>query len=482
MSVQRDTVDERTIDGLACADEVPVFLTEEELFGVTHPSETDGWLLRALKAEAANVQNLPPQAPEEDAFRPQAPRSLGETGLPPYQIESLILKYLLNAGVASGASVSDQIRIPFGLVDDMLREMKEDQLVVHRRSAGELGDFEYQLTDRGVEQAQRYSAKTTYYGSAPVPFEEFLAGVKAQSVNHGQLKSHFLKAAMAGLSLDATTLSRLGQAMTAGRSLFLYGDPGNGKTSIAERLTKAFGSSIWIPRSVMFEDDIVRVYDPIVHKEINTSGITRAAGHDQRWIQIERPTIIVGGELSMENLEITWNKSIGVLEAPIQMKSTCGTLVIDDFGRQRMRPDELLNRWIVPLEKQFDYLNLPSGKKVQVPFDQLLIFSTNIDPKDIVDEAFLRRIPYKIKVTDPSESQFRQLFEQVAGQYEVAFDTASLDHLIMHYFKQAGRPMRYCHPRDLVLQIRHLCDYHGLTREMTTEYMDVAASNYFTET
>jgi hypothetical protein len=200
---------------------------------------------------------------------------------------------------------------------------------------------------------------------------------------------------------------------------------------------------------------------------------------DHRWIRIRRPTIVVGGELTMDSLEVTLNTATNVSEAPVQLKSNCGTLVIDDFGRQRMTTDELLNRWIVPLEKRYDYLNLASGKKLQVPFDQLIIFSTNLEPKDLVDDAFLRRIPYKIEVTDPAESDFRELFQIMAPLLGVGYDAAALDYLVDTHYKQIGRPMRCCQPRDLLLQIRNYCRYVNREPVMSPENFDFAVENYF---
>ena len=200
---------------------------------------------------------------------------------------------------------------------------------------------------------------------------------------------------------------------------------------------------------------------------------------DKRWVRIRRPTIIVGGELTMDNLEITLNTSTGISEAPMQLKSNCGTLVIDDFGRQRMSTSELLNRWIVPLEKRYDYLNLANGKKIQVPFDQLIIFSTNLEPKDLVDDAFLRRIPYKIEVSDPSEQEFRELFKLMAPKLDFEYRQEPIDHLIENHYKAVNRRFRCCQPRDLLLQVRNYCYYEGRPAEMTNEMMDFAVENYF---
>jgi predicted ATPase with chaperone activity len=264
--------------------------------------------------------------------------------------------------------------------------------------------------------------------------------------------------------------------------MFLYGAPGNGKTSIAERITRAFGNYIWVPRSIGVDGEIIRLFDPSNHEMApleNQTGLLNNRKIDQRWIRIRRPTIVVGGELTMDNLEVTLNTATGISEAPMQMKSNCGTLVIDDFGRQRMSTDELLNRWIVPLEKRYDYLNIASGKKIQVPFDQLIVFSTNLEPKDLVDDAFLRRIPYKIEVIDPTEDEFRRLFQMMCPKLGFEYREEPINYVIEKHYKQMQRPLRCCQPRDLLLQVRNYCSFHNVPMELTNEYFDSAVENYF---
>ncbi len=277
-------------------------------------------------------------------------------------------------------------------------------------------------------------------------------------------------------------LARLGPAINSGRGLFLFGAPGNGKTSIAERVTAAFGQSIWIPRSIGVDGEIMRLFDPMNHEELaseKSDGLLDSTGIDRRWVCIRRPTIVVGGELTMDNLEVTQNRSTGTSEAPVQLKSNCGTLVIDDFGRQSMSTDELLNRWIVPLEKRYDFLNMANGKKIQVPFDQLIIFSTNLEPRDLVDDAFLRRIPYKIEVIDPSESEFRELFQLMCGSLGMDYREEVIDYLIESHYRPMERPFRCCQPRDLLLQVRNRCRYERRDPELTCDAIDFAVENYF---
>ena len=247
-------------------------------------------------------------------------------------------------------------------------------------------------------------------------------------------------------------------------------------------MTAAFGKYIWIPRAISVDGEIIRLFDPVNHVAApveESHGLIDQRKIDRRWIRIRRPTIVAGGELTMEALEVSPNATTGINEAPLQLKSNCGILVIDDFGRQRIRIDELLNRWIVPLEKRYDFLNLPNGKKVNVPFDQLIVFSTNLEPRDLVDEAFLRRIPYKIEIVDPTEVEFRYLFEVMAEKLGFAFDPSPVDYLIEEHYHKAKRPLRFCQPRDLLLQVRNYCVYFDRPLEMTNEYFDRAVENYF---
>jgi len=291
-----------------------------------------------------------------------------------------------------------------------------------------------------------------------------------------------LKRAFADLLIPDGLLARLGPAINSGRGMFLYGNPGNGKTSIAERVTRSFGDYIWIPRAVLVDGEIMRLFDPLNHQHCPTregEGLLVESTVDRRWIRIKRPTIIAGGELTMSMLEIARNPETNICEAPLQMKSNCGVLLIDDFGRQRMSVQELLNRWMIPLEQRHDYLSMHSGKRFQVPFDQLVVFSTNLQPKDLVDDAFLRRIPYKIEVANPSEQDFRKLFHIMAKSLKIPYKPEMLDYLIAKHYKGVGREFRNCQPRDLLLQVRSYCLFNSIPQQMTPETIDFAVDNYF---
>lgn len=417
----------------------------------------------------------------ETDFIPIEPENLDDAQLTESEVEALILKFLLARGDAAGRTVADQVKLPFKIIDPLLRKMKGDRLVVHRSDAP-MNDYVYELTDLGRERARRLAEHCSYFGSAPVSLRDYVASVALQSMTKQRPTRSDLQKALEGLVISEEMLNRLGPAVNSGRGLFLYGAPGNGKTSIAERVTAAFGPYVWIPRVIGVDGEIIRLFDPVNHFEVplpECEGLLDTRHIDKRWVRIRRPTIIAGGELTMSALEVTLNTSTGICEAPLQLKSNCGTLVIDDFGRQRMPIKELLNRWIVPLERRYDFLNLPNGKKITVPFDQLIIFSTNLEPRELVDEAFLRRIPYKIEVLDPSEEQFRQLFRILSPQLGIHYNEQAVDYLINKYYKAQGRPFRFCQPRDLMLQVLHYCNYLQIPPELRPEYFDVAVANYF---
>lgn len=417
----------------------------------------------------------------DEPWRPREPERLDDTGVRESLLEQLIMRFLLARGEVEGRQVADQLKIPFRLVEPVLARLKSDQSVAHRRGSA-AGDYVYVLTESGRSIARGYASDCTYYGACPVPLSAYVASVKAQTVEGQKPGRADLERAFSDLLINPRMLDRLGPAVNSGRGMFLFGYPGNGKTSIAERVTSAFGRYIWIPRAIDVDGEILRLYDRMSHEEAmpeGSGGILDHSAYDKRWVRIKRPTIVAGGELTLEMLEVQFNEMSNISEAPLQLKSNCGTLVIDDFGRQKMSVDQLLNRWIVPLEKRFDFLNMNSGKKIQVPFDQLVVFSTNLEPKDLVDDAFLRRIPYKIEVANPSEADFRKLFEIMCRVLKIPYNADAIEYLISRHYKPKGRPFRNCQPRDLLLQVRNYCLYQGLPVELRNEYFDFAADVYF---
>ena len=423
-----------------------------------------------------------PSRSETHGFFPSEPQSLRETGLTFSEVEGLILKYLLNCGTAAGRHIASQIKLPYGLISPILSELKSQLLVTYRDSAP-MNDYLYELTDTGLRRARQRNDRCTFFGAAPVHLKDYVESVLTQSIEKSKPKLADLKRAFAELQLPPAVISQIGQAVNAGRALFLYGQPGNGKTCIAERVIRAVSEYVWIPRTITVTDEIIRLYDPSTHEavqfESEDDDFDVSNRLDQRWILIKRPTVVTGGELTLEMLECNRNPATGINEAPLQMKSNGGALVIDDFGRQRISTTELLNRWIVPLEKGHDYLALPSGRHIEVPFAQLLVFSTNLDPAQIVDEAFLRRIPYKVEVFDPSEADFTALFCRLAAQQGFSFDPRIVEYLLGKHFRSTGRGLRFCHARDILLQVKNLCEFHDQPLKLTENNIDVAVYNYF---
>ena len=417
----------------------------------------------------------------DEAFRPSEPTSISDTGLPVSLIESLIIKRLSIVGMNSGRQIANDIKLPFPVLESVLRTLRERRLIVHNGSAP-LNDYNYTLTENGREQAQAAMATCAYAGAAPVPLMDYILSVEAQSISAESPKRDQLRSAFEDISIDELLFESLGPAVNSGAGLFLYGEPGNGKSTIASRLTQCFGQEIWIPYAIFEDGQIVKVFDAAYHKpSTNDEGeLIADATSDRRWVKIRRPTVVVGGELTMDSLEIRHDSNSNVGEAPLQVKSNCGCLLIDDFGRQRIEPTELLNRWIVPLENRVDYLTLSTGKKIQVPFEQLIIFSTNLEPSDLVDDAFLRRIPYKIEVADPQPAEFHELFQMYCERMNCAYNADLVNYLIKTHFFEAGRRLRRCHPRDLLGQIRNFCTYNELDMELRKEYLDLVVNSYFT--
>lgn len=449
-------------------------------------------LKSALKKElAANKQapEVEPEVPQitepepfidDGSYRPPPIDTLEQTGLTETMVEALVFKYMLAVGQASGRDIASAIGLPPKPIIELLSQLKARQFVFYKDSTA-MGDFEYALTEEGRARARGYMDECSYTGRAPVTIDDYIASVEAQSITKEKPQLEDLKRAFSDLLINETMFKRLGPAINSGRGLFLYGYPGNGKTSIAERITASFGGSVWVPYSITVSGELITFYDPQNHVAIKKpEGKTqKSTVMDARWIEIERPTIVVGGELTMDALDLIFNNQTKITEPSLQLRSNTGTLVIDDFGRQRMEPLELLNRWIVPLEKRYDFLTLSNGKKIQMPFDQLIIFSTNLEPKDLVDEAFLRRIPYKINVIDPTEDEFRKLFEIMSPIVGVDIDKDSLDYLIETHYRAIDRPFRCCQPRDILQQVRNTAIYHGQPPLATKETIDAAVENYF---
>ena len=416
----------------------------------------------------------------DDSFTPAQPQSLQEVGISPAFVESLICKHLSILGTASGRSLSEHLCLPLSVLDKLFDSLRVRKLVHHVGTAP-FNDYFFALTEQGQNRVEGFLRESGYIGPAPVQLSEYVVSVKAQSISHEAPDRERLIEACNGISVDPKLFDSLGPAINSGGGMFLYGAPGNGKSTLARHIISCFGQTTWIPHSIIEDGQIIKLYDPQFHKlvPVDEDGPLRTRETDRRWVKIHRPTVVVGGELTLDNLELRHNATSKISEAPLQLKSNCGCLLIDDFGRQRITPVDLLNRWIVPLESHIDFLTLPSGKKIQVPFEQLVIFSTNLRPDDLVDEAFLRRIPYKIKTIDPTDEEFYYLFKLYCETYECEYRKDVITYLLDTHYRRGGRAKRRCHPRDLLSQVRNYCRYRGLPTEMRPEYFDIAVNSYF---
>lgn len=412
-----------------------------------------------------------------ESFWPTDPRTMHELGLSEPFLEAHLCRLMFSTGNMAGRQLASESCIPFRIAESLLERLRGRRLITHCGSAS-MNDYIYGLTDEGRRRAQAFNNECLYLGPAPVPLMDYVISVEAQAIGDEPIRRTELQDAFYNVSVSDDMLDMLGPAVNSGSGLFLYGAPGNGKSTLAKCVTSCFGQEIWIPYAIIDGRDIITLYDPSYHEIVDAP--TSGGSYDRRWVRVRRPTVVVGGELTMDNLEIRHDSASKISEAPLQLKSNCGCLLIDDFGRQRISPTDLLNRWIVPLENRHDYLTLSTGKKIQVPFEQLIIFSTNLDPSDLVDEAFLRRIPYRIEVRDPDQHEFHRLFQLAADKQGCQYDSKTVDHILDRYYKSQRRPLRRCHARDLLLQVRHYCTYHGQQFEMLPEYFDAIADCFFT--
>jgi MoxR-like ATPase len=419
----------------------------------------------------------------DEVTAPPLPRTVAETGLSVDQIEQLIVK-TLHTGELNGATLAERMGLPYSLLEPLIERLRAERLIEVRGATGSgTAGFRYALTDLGRERANQYLDINRYVGPAPVSLASYVAVMDDLRQARGFIDRERLEQGFSQLVITDSLFDQLGPAVNAGKAVFLYGPPGNGKTVIGEGLGRALGGYMYVPYAIDVEGQIVTVFDPICHEPYEEEGLTSKliaeAPRDRRWVRIRRPIVIVGGELTMAMLDLTFNPIAKYHEAPLQLKANGGVLLVDDFGRQRMRPEDLLNRWIVPLESRVDYLTLHSGKKFQVPFDVLSVFATNLDPASLADEAFLRRIPYKIAVGDPTLEQFTRIFELVCERRQLRFHQVMVAYLQRRHYRPAGRPLRACHPRDLIDQITALCRYRGVQPVITRELMDAACASYF---
>lgn len=414
--------------------------------------------------------------PREVVFEPPAPHTLEDTGLSTSMVDDLLLKRLFLGGPQTAGALADKICLPFLLVLSNLNALR---LIHHTHVLGSDGygerNYIYALTEEGEVRARSAFERNMYDGAAPVPLEDYIESVKLQTIKDVTITRRIVEEAFKDLVLHPEIINEIGPAINAGQSLFFYGAAGNGKTALATRITRTLGTDVYVPYAIETEGSIIQFFDPVCHSVL----FEQDESLDPRWVRVRRPTVVVGGELQLPNLDLNYNPSRKTYEAPFQMKANTGMFLIDDFGRQQMKPAELLNRWIVPLELRVDFLTLQTGRKIEVPFDELLIFSTNLDPSGLMDEAFLRRIKYKVKARDPDQEMFQLIFEGACVQYDVPFSQAGFDYLIAEHYVKAGRPFRGVHPRDLLDQLVALCRYIEVPPAMSPHLLDAVVHTYF---
>jgi len=435
----------------------------------------------------------PPATPARSQSGPWSPppiRTLKDVGLNIGILSDLAIKTLYFGGYLSGNDVADQMHLPFtGVVEFVLETLKREKFVEVRGGGGlGSGAYEYVLTARGLEKAHEALARTQYAGPCPVTLEQYVTAMNAQARARLTVHRDMLEKALRGMTLSEEMYGRIGPAVNSGKAIFMYGPPGNGKTTIAQKVgAMILGAPMWIPYAVDVDGQVVRVFDNINHQVLpdNDDPQRRATAtgerRDPRWLRIRRPVIMVGGELTLETLDLVYDPINKYYEAPFQMKANGGMFLIDDFGRQQVRPRDLLNRWIVPLESRVDFLTLSTGRKIEIPFNVLIVFSTNMPPADLVDEAFLRRIPHKIEVGDPTPEQFREIFIKVCESRRIPFDDRALNYLIQEWYVKANRNLRAVHPRDIVEQLIDIARYQNTPPALTKELLDRAASAYFVD-
>jgi len=408
------------------------------------------------------------------------PATLDDLDIPQTMVTDILLRLTYTEGDVSATHAEEVLKLPYRLLDDLLAWMQQEHLVEVSKAVGSLGrrGYVYSLTDAGRARAKEAAARTQYVGPAPVPLEKYSESVLYQAIIK-KLSPNQVQDALSHLILPDGFDRKIGPAVNAGTSLFLYGPPGNGKTTIAESIAELLGGGepIWMPYAVTIGGAIIQLYDSLIHK-FNTREERGKA--DNRWALIQRPAVMVGGELKMDHLDLRYEESARFYEAPLQMKANCGMFLIDDFGRQQITPSELLNRWIVPLETEIDFLRLNTGQTFEIPFKQLLVFSTNLDPDDLVDGAFLRRIQLKVGVYGPNERMFFRIFSQQAqalGFPEV--DRDSFLYLLNEWYRKTGKPLQAVHPRDILKAVKVLCEYADEPLRMNPSLIEEACQGYF---
>jgi predicted ATPase with chaperone activity len=424
--------------------------------------------------------------------RPPVPETIAETGLTLEAIVELLLKTLYVQGARSGQELVEAICLPFAIVDEQLLMLQHQRLIEVKRTAGAgRGGYIFDLTGSGADRAREAMASCQYVGPAPVPLEQYRLWIERQSVRNVHVTRERLFAAFADLVLNPSFVESLGPAVNSAKSLFIFGDPGNGKTVIAEAMAGLIGGAFYLPYAVDISGQIMVVHDPVYHRPVGSEdGSAPAAepqwlrdvpGHDRRFARVARPVVMTGGELTLEQLDLQYDRDTKVYQAPFQVKANGGVLILDDFGRQRVPPRDLLNRWILPLEKRMDFLTLHTGAKFPVPFECLILFATNLDPESLVEEAFLRRIHYKVRAYSPTREEYEEIFRRCAAAREIPFRPEAVAQVYRDFYDGRGIAPRGCHPRDLTDHVCDIARFLNVEPELSADLLDRACRSYFLE-
>ncbi len=417
---------------------------------------------------------------------PTEPESLEDTGLAGSTLEHLILNVLYFRGDLYGQDLSSAVGLRFSVIQNIVESLKLCHHVQVKRSVGMGGvGAQYSLTDSGRARAREALEVNQYTGPAPVPLEQYIEQVRRQRPQPGWLTKAALAQALSGMVITQQVLSQVGPAVSSGNSMLVYGKPGDGKTFLVESLNNLDAAPVFVPYAIECQGNIIQVYDPIYHtairEEPSVLTIARETSYDRRWAKCKRPFIVSGGELTLDMLDLRYNHNSKVYEAPFQMKANNGIYLVDDFGRQRATPVEVLNRWIVPMERQLDYLSFLTGGKMTAPFDAFVVFSTNLNPSDLGDEAFLRRIKYKMLLRGPSVTEFIKIFESFCAAKSLPCVPGVVDRLVANHYKLAGKVFRRCHPRDVISHALDLMHFEKLPLVLTDEILNRAFESCFVQ-